>query len=88
MSRIKRYIDSLTDDGVTIFGNDEWYESYENYLYEKYAFDTYRNSADTYLVKSKNGDVVAETNCLEHAFHIIDFIQENIGLHDFKVYGV
>ena len=94
MSRIKRYIDSLIEAGVTIFGNnDEWYDAYQNHLYEKYGFDTSEQSADTYLVKSKNGDVVAETNCLEHAFHMVDnlreiFIQQNLGLHDFKVYGV
>tara|TARA_R110001592_G_scaffold87117_2_gene257210 strand:- start:9627 stop:9887 length:261 start_codon:yes stop_codon:yes gene_type:complete len=86
-------MDSLVEAGVNIFGNDEWYEAYQNYLYEKYGFDTSEESADTYLVKSKNGDVVVETNCLEHAFYIVDdlreiFIQQNLGLHDFKVYGV
>lgn len=92
MSRIKRYIDSLIEAGVNVFGNDD-YESYQNYLYEKYGFDTSPEESDKYVVKSSTGEVVTKTSCLSHAFHLVDtlrdfLIQNNLEPQDFKVYGV
>jgi hypothetical protein len=87
MSRIKNYIDSLISAGINVFGDDDWYESYQNYLYEKYGYNTQNEKSDTYVVKSEDGDVVLETDCLEHAFYIVDDLCQ-FQSKKFKVYGV
>lgn len=78
MSKTKRHIERLLESGMNLFGDDDWYESYQNHLYNQYGYDTTPHG-NNFVVKDANGNVVKKTSSLEDAFATIDSLH-NTGI--------